>query len=178
MTRLSRLLTRLFEGAATIGAIGLIAIAVMISVDVFMRWATGRPIVGVFELSGVILVLVTFLPLGLVLFTNQQLRVDIILEHVRGRPSAALGLLDAAIGLIVFGLLLWIAFEEFLKAYHGRFLLRGMIEIPTWIPTAMICLGTLLGVLALLHQAADYVLRLMGSASPAEKPNDNSKGGL
>jgi len=174
MSKLSRFLSRLFEGAATIGAIGLIAIALMITIDVFVRWATGRPIVGVFEFSGVLLVMVTFLPLGMVLFTNQQLRVDIILELVKNKTVAVLGLVDVAIGLIVFGLLLWIGTDEFLKAYQGRFLLRGMIEIPTWIPNAMIWMGTLMAILALAYQGVEYVIRLTRHTSLAETPKNIS----
>jgi TRAP-type C4-dicarboxylate transport system permease small subunit len=162
MTRLSAGFQRLFEGAAMIGAFALIGIALMISSDVFIRWLTGRPLIGVFEFSGILLVIVTFLPLALVLFTNQQLRIDIIHQYASGKAAAALGLLDAAIGILVFGLLLWIGTEETLKAYQGRFLLRGMIEIPTWIPNIMICIGTALAVLALIIQAAEYLLRIAG----------------
>lgn len=162
MSRVSRLLSKLFTVAATIGALGLMAIALMICIDVFMRWLTGRPITGVFEFSGVILVMVTFLPLALVLFNNQQLRVDIAQEALSGKPASALSLLDALMGLIVFFLLLWIGVEELIKAYEGRFLLRGMIEIPTWIPIAMISVGTLLALVALAYKAVEHVLNLTG----------------
>lgn len=161
MKKLSALLLRLFEFSATIGAFGLIAIAVMITTDVLVRWISSRPITGVFEFSGVLLVMVTFLPLGLVLFTNQQLRIDIIQQYVKGRVAAGFGLIDAAIGLLVFGLLLLVGTEETLKAYNGRFLLRGMIEIPTWIPNAMICAGALFAVLAHAFQTVDYVRSLI-----------------
>jgi TRAP-type C4-dicarboxylate transport system permease small subunit len=155
-------LAALFRAAALLGALGLIAIAIMTTADVSMRWLTGRAIGGVFELSGVLLVLVTFLPLGLVLFEDRQLRVDILPELLNGRPLAALDVLDCAIGILVFGLLLSAATDEFEKAYQGRFLLRGLIQIPTWIPTLMIWAGTLGAIIALVFKVVDAFRALAG----------------
>ncbi|WP_157173578.1 hypothetical protein [Pseudaminobacter salicylatoxidans] len=90
------------------------------------------------------------------------MRVDIIFDWVRGRAVAGLALLDVATGLLVFGLLLWITTGEFQKAYEGRFLLRGMIEIPTWIPLGMIWAGTALVLVALLFQGMEALRRLAG----------------
>lgn len=164
MNRINRLLSALIMGFAQVAALGLLLLALCVSVDVAMRFATGRPITGVFEFAGVILVGVTFLPLGAVLLTNQQLRVDIVLETLRGRALATFMLLDVATGLLVFGLLVSIATEEALKAYHGRFLLRGLIEIPTWIPNAMIWVGTVLSLVALALRGIDALRRLAGLA--------------
>lgn len=164
MRRLTWMLDRLFRASAIIGAIGLVLIACMVTADVTTRWLTGRPIVGVFEVTTVVLVLVTFFPLALVQFRNQQLRVDIVAEHVKGRGRAMLDLVDAAAGLCVFGLLLWAASEEFVKAYEGGFLLRGMIVIPTAIPVGMILFGTFLMILALVHRAAQAFLLFVHSS--------------
>lgn len=162
MLKLHAWLAALFRGAALLGAVGLMAIALMTTADVTMRWLTGRAIGGVFELSGVLLVLVTFLPLGLMLFDDRQLRVDILPELLKGRALAALDVLDCAIGVLVFGLLLKAATQEFEKAYLGRFLLRGLIEIPTWIPTLMIWVGALSAVLALVFKFVDAIRTLAG----------------
>lgn len=171
MRCLVRNLKRILEFASALGAVALIAISLLVSVDVLLRWILGRSIVGVFEISSVLLVMATFFPLGLVFFRGEQLRVDIIFEWVKGRPASLLSLLDVAIGVVVFGLLLWIATGEFQKAYSGRFLLRGMIEIPTWIPLGMICTGAALALLTLMVQVIQAVLRLMGrpdGAAPVE----------
>src|SRR5690606_4357564 len=117
MRCLVRNLKRILEFASALGAVALIAISLLVSVDVLLRWILGRSIVGVFEISSVLLVMATFFPLSLVFFRGEQLRVDIIFEWVKGRPASLLSLLDVAIGVVVFGLLLWIATGEFQKAY-------------------------------------------------------------
>lgn len=176
--RVSNILGRILEWASGLGAVALIAISILVSVDVSMRWTTGRSIAGVFEVSSVLLVMATFLPLGLVLFRHEQLRVDIIFDWVRGRVLTGLAAIDVATGLIVFGVLLWISTEEFQKAYNGRFLLRGMIEIPTWIPLAMIWVGTALVMLTLLFQGIEICLQLLGrrpNPGPASKETDGER---
>lgn len=178
MQSLSMILNRVLQGASALGAMALIAISVLITADVCLRWLTGRSIAGVFEVSSVLLVMATFLPLGLVLFRHEQLRVDIIFDWVRGRVTAGLAAIDVATGLIVFGVLLWITTEEFHKAYQGRFLLRGMVEIPTWIPLGMIWAGTALVVLTLLFQGMGTCLQLLGRRSISEPASKDKIGEL
>lgn len=178
MSRIAGYLSGLFRMAATVGAAGLIAIAVMITLDVSVRWATGRAIGGVFEIACVLLVVVTFLPLGLVLHEDRQLRVDIVPELLKGKALAGIDLLDCAVGLLVFGLLLGIATEEFEKAYQGRFLLRGLIEIPTWIPTLMIWIGALSAVVALAFKAIETVQVLRGKIEKRQTQRDITDGGM
>ncbi len=176
MRAVRNLVGGVINGLAYVGALGLFAIAVLVSIDVTVRFTTGRPITGMFEFASVLLVAVTFLPMAAVLLNNQQLRVDIITEHLKPRASAFAGLLDVAIGLTVFGLLLTIATEEVAKAYLGRFLLRGIIEIPTWIPNAMILVGALLSVLALVLKGIENI-RLLLTGEPAAGTSNYSDPG-
>lgn len=149
---------------AYVGAVGLLALSVMVTADVALRWLTGRPFVGVFELSEVLLVLVTFSAVGLVHLDNRQLSVDIVAVRAKGKMAAALRIFDALVGILVFGLLLWKSWEEFWKAVHGGFLRRGMIEIPTAIPLGFIVLGALCIVVSLLFILWRSVRQLSGGA--------------
>lgn len=175
MHRLSSYLNKLLYLGTLLGALALMAISLLVGIDVSLRWITGRSITGVFEISSVLLVMATFLPLGMVLFRHEQLRVDIIFDWVRGRAVAGLALVDVATGLLVFGLLLWITTGEFQKAYEGRFLLRGMIEIPTWIPLGMIWAGTALALVTLLFQGVEALRRLIGrDDTPRQDRHDSA----
>jgi TRAP-type C4-dicarboxylate transport system permease small subunit len=142
---------RILSFSAAVAAAALLLISVGVTADVLIRWTTGHPITGVFELSGLALVVVIFFSLGFMQYEKLQIRVDIITSHARGRWAAAVDLLEAAAGLTVFGLLLWAAGKEFLKAYQGSFLLRGMIEIPTTVEIGFILYGTALILIALVR---------------------------
>lgn len=142
-------LLALLRLSASLGALSLVAIGLMVTADVLIRWATGRPISGVFEVTSLMLVVAIFLPLGFMQYEKLHIRVDIISSRARGRWAAALDVLDAAAGILVFGLLLWAAAGEFLTAYRGSFRLRGIIEIPTALQIGFIVFGTALILVAL-----------------------------
>lgn len=169
-TQAERTCSAVLRAFANFGAITLMLLALMVTIDVCVRKVTGRPLVGVFELSEVLLVVVTFSAVGLVHLDNRQLSVDILSSRVRGKRAAALRLFDAFIGLLVFGLLLWKSSEEFLKAYAGKFVRRGMIEIPTAIPVGFIALGALCIVVALIFVLWRSMRQLAGHDEGTETP--------
>jgi TRAP-type C4-dicarboxylate transport system permease small subunit len=141
---------RLFNLAATTAAVILFLLAVMITIDVLMRWLIGTSIVGIFEVSQVALLAITFLVLGYVQHAGQQLTVDILSARARGPVAILLALLNSLISLVVFGALLWAGIAEWWNAYSGSYMRRGLIDIPTTIPLGFLVLGTGLVVLALI----------------------------
>ncbi len=167
MAKLERAMQLILSYSASLGATALILMSLGITCDVLIRWLTGHPITGVFELASLTLVVAIFFPLGFMQHQKLQIRVDIIPSPARGRWAAALDLLDAVVGLLVFGLLLWAASKEFLKAYQGKFLLRGMIEIPTAIEIGFIIYGTVLMLIALIHLFVACMRTLLpGNSTP------------
>lgn len=165
LTSLERVWRSILTGFSYLGTLGLMALSVMVTADVALRWLTGRPFVGVFELSETLLVLITFSAVGIVHMDNRQLSVDILSARARGRTAAGLRLFDALIGLLVFGLLLWKSWEEFGKALAGNFLRRGMIEIPTAVPVGFIVLGSFCIVVSLIIVAKRAIAGLAGAES-------------
>lgn len=149
--------------------VGLCLLALMVSTDVAVRALTGKPIIGVFELAQLILVLVFFFAVGRVEFVNQQIKVDIVSAQARGRLATALRLLDGLAGLLFFVVILWSGSVEWLKAYRGGFLERGLVEFPTTIPVGMLVFGAFVMcitlVLVVWRSLADTI-RGVGSEGP------------
>ncbi|MGQ0662808.1 MAG: TRAP transporter small permease [Pseudomonadota bacterium] len=144
---------------ALLSGILLFCLAAVVTTDVLMRYATGRPIIGVFEVAEILLVFVTFFAVGFVQHSGRQLRVDALSHRARGRTAAALAVFDGFMALIVFGILLVTGWRELGKAMAGGFLRRGLIEIPTAVPlsvlvfgTALLCVAILVGLVAGLRQ--------------------------
>src|SRR5688572_4567924 len=158
-------LPTLLRLSASLGAVSLVVIALMVTGDVAIRWATGKPVSGVFEIASLMLVVAIFLPLGFMQYEKLHIRVDMISSRARGRWAAALDVLDAAAGLLVFGLLFWAAAHEFLTAYRGGFRLRGIIEIPTALQIGFIVFGTALILVALANLLVKS-LRALRSGAP------------
>lgn len=158
------------------GALGgslVLLMAIMVTADVAMRNFTGRPITGVFEMSQVALLIATFLVVGYVQYYDAQMKVDIFSSKARGRLRAAVRLFDELLGAFFFGILVWTGREEWLKAWHGDFLKRGLIDYPTTLPLGVLVFGSLLVLLAILVTGIRSVGRLV-SGRPDQVPVDPS----
>jgi TRAP-type C4-dicarboxylate transport system permease small subunit len=140
----------LVRASGVVGGLVIFLMTVMVTADVIMRNITGKPITGVFEVSQVSLLIATFLVLGYVQYYDKQLKADIFSSRAQGRKRAAVRLLDGVLSFCFFGVLLWTGSEEWVKAYQGNFLKRGLIDIPTVIPLGVLVFGTALTLMALV----------------------------
>jgi TRAP-type C4-dicarboxylate transport system permease small subunit len=120
----------------------LLAMALMITFDVVYRALSGRPVVGVFEMTEVMLIGITFLSIAGVQSRGQQLRVDILTQGLVGRKQMAVRLLDGIAASIFFCVLLWTASVDFAEALRLRLSGTGLIRIPTAVPLGLVVFGT------------------------------------
>jgi len=152
-SRVERWLDRTLSPVALVAGAMLGLLSLMVCTDVFVRWATGRPLIGVFELAETLLVYATFLSLAYVQLKNQQLRVDILSARARGRLAGLLNLLECVASVLVYGAIAAFSGQEWWKAFRGGFLRRGMLEIPTTVLLTPITVGAFLVVCVLVWQA-------------------------
>lgn len=149
---IDRLLDKLLSPFAIIAGVMLALLSILVTTDVLVRWFTGRPIIGVFEVAESMLVYCAFFALAYVQFKNQQLSVDILSTRAKGRLGGALRVLDALASLLVYGAITLFTAREWLKAHQGGFLRRGMFEIPTTALLSAIVVGAALVCLVLVWQ--------------------------
>ncbi len=149
---------RVLAGAS---ALCLLAITLMVSTDVIVRAITGRPIIGVYEITGLLLGAVFFLAIGTVEFRGEQLKVDILSARARGRTAEALRVLDALAGFAFFSLLFATGAIEWLTAYRGGFMERGMVEFPTTVPLGTLVFGSAAMCVTLLLRISRSLRRLL-----------------
>lgn len=132
------------------GGLLLFALAFLITIDVLARWLIRKPIIGVYEASEIIFLISIFLAAGLVHCKGRQMRVDILLLHVKRKSKHLLEAFADLLGLAFFGLLFWEGCLEWLASWQGHFVRRGMIEIPNTIHLGFLVFGTLIIWLSLL----------------------------
>lgn len=145
---IERFLGRVLNAVALVAGFALLVIAITVTFDVMKRWITGKPIIGVFEGVEMLLVLVTMGVLGLVEWQHRQLNVDVFTHRAHGKLAIAIVLLDKALAVLLMSVLVSMASIEWMKAYNGWYLRRGMVEIPIVIPMGMIVIGSALTWLA------------------------------
>jgi TRAP-type C4-dicarboxylate transport system permease small subunit len=148
--RIEALWARVLQAVALLNGLVILLLAMMITTDVVFRWLAGRPIIGVFEISQILFIPVIFWVLGLVIFTNRQVRLDIVSARARGRLAVGLRVLDQVLGLLFFGVLLWTGGTDWLEAIERNYVGRGMLEIPQAVPLGFLVFGSLLIVATLV----------------------------
>lgn len=168
--RIEKLIGRLLSAFGMIAGGLLLLIAVIITVDVTKRWFTGKPILGVFEGVELLMVAVTMLVLGMVEWQHRQLNVDVFSHRARGRSALFLVVLDKALTLLFIGVLVTMSAGEWLKAYSGWFLRRGMVEIPIVYPMGLIVTGAVLTFVAAAWGLGKAIWCLV-SGAPYEVPD-------
>ncbi len=141
---IERLIGRIMGWVAMFAGALLFLMALTVSTDVVKRAITGKPILGVFEGVEMLLVAVTMGVLGLVEWQHRQLNVDVFTHRARGRFAVLLVVLDKALALLLIGILVKMAADEWLKAWNGWYLRRGMVEIPIVVPLGLILIGAVL----------------------------------
>ena len=137
------MLEKIYWVAAVIGGTFLFFLSFLITADILVRWLYGRPFVGVFEASEVIFLVSTFLAAGLVQHTGRQMRVEILVSRIKGKGRYFFDALADLLALAFFLVLLWEGSTEWLEAWQGHFVRRGMIEIPNTIHLGFLIFGAL-----------------------------------
>jgi TRAP-type C4-dicarboxylate transport system permease small subunit len=144
--------SKLLSVMTSISAVLLYVLAFLVTLDVTYRWLMGRPVAGVFEVSEVLLLAITFLALAGVQASNRQLSVDILTSEVTGRRKSALRLLDATAASVFFLVLLWTGWVDFRESLSMGLQGSGLVRIPTAVPLGLLVFGTLVMLITLARQ--------------------------
>lgn len=161
------MLDKIYRTLSNIGGAFLLALAIMVTLDVIVRSATGKPFTGVFELSRLFLLMSFSLAIAPVSFFDCHLRVDIFSGNFTGRARTAATLLDRIATIVVFAMMVWVGCTEWLHAYRGSFLQPGIVEIPTVVPLGFLVFGSFAVCATILYQ----MLQRSADDLPAE-PTD------
>ena len=113
--------------------------------------------------------------LAYVQLKNQQLRVDILSARARGRLAGALNLLECIASIFVYGAIALYSGHEWLKAFQGGFLRRGMLEISTTYLLTPITIGAALVVLVLVWQLIKSVRQIITGADEVRVATPHSE---
>ena len=150
-------LDRLYLAAAWVAAAAIFAIALLVSAQVLLNFATrvlglGLPssIPSYADFSGFLLAAATFLALPWTLRSGGHIRVSLLTRRVTGRARA---LLEVAVLAVAAALVGWIGWYLVLlvgESLHYGDVSSGMIPVPLWLPQGVMTLGMGLLLVALI----------------------------
>lgn len=139
-----------------------IAMMSLITLDVGLRNILNISLQSADELSGYLLVALSFFGVGYSLRTGALLRVEFILFSLPPRLKAALGVLYDVLSLGVMLILTYYLYRVTLSSYNRGMVAPTLLETPIWIPQVAMPVGSLILVVALILEIGLGIARMLG----------------
>jgi TRAP-type C4-dicarboxylate transport system permease small subunit len=149
-----KILGKIFSGFQGLCSAWLFVLMVLISIDVLGRGLFNRPFKGTPELVKFSLVIIAFLELPYVLWTNGHVRSTVFYDKFGPTAKDIIDLIAALIGVAVFVMLIKSSLNDFIKAVKiGEFEGEGALRTPTSPARGLLIAGAGFMVLQLLFNA-------------------------
>ena len=177
MRRLQSIAAGVSRAGALVGGAMLLAAAVTICIDIFLRYAFARTVGGADELAGYALAIAGAWGLSMALLSRSHIRIDTVYVRVKSRAvRAALDVLSVAAFAVFAVLVAWHGWGVLRLSYESGSRSQSALETPLAIPQAVwlaglaffVAVALLLLARALVAWARgdlDGLFRLIGSKS-------------
>jgi C4-dicarboxylate transporter DctQ subunit len=149
---------RASRAAALLSGFATLALALMISFDVLMRYFFNRPQLVVDEVGPYLLLVVIFGAAAQTFRRGGHVRVDLVTAYLPGSVRAWLRVVNLVIGVIFLAVVIWVTVQSAVTAFrYGR--VSAVLLYPLWLPMLLIPAGLLLMALAMI-EALRHQLRV------------------
>jgi TRAP-type C4-dicarboxylate transport system permease small subunit len=136
-------LERFSERIALVTGLGVLAITLMVSYDVLMRYFLDQPQLFVDELTSFFLVAVIFLGTGPVFYKGGHIKVDLVTSRLKPKTESRLRVVTLFIGIALLGVVIYETMVSTVVAFQtGR--VSAVMVYPLWIPMLFVPLGLIL----------------------------------
>jgi TRAP-type C4-dicarboxylate transport system permease small subunit len=159
---LDRRLIRLENVFGALAIAVLVAAGILICVDVLLRYAFNRPLIGAIEVIEYALVYITFLGASWAVPRGAHIDIDVCVQAMPKRWQRICALMSNLISLGVALVLTIFGTTTTWTAYARHMFKPTVLEIPTWIVLVIIPIGSALLALRFLRDSivsADAVVR-------------------
>jgi len=176
---LKGLVVGLADLSMAIAMLTVLAMCLLVTGAVFVRYVFGIPIVWVPEIVGYLMVVLVFLALGEAMLAGSHIRIDLFVGRLPRRLRDVLDLLTLTLSTGVAGFFTWHGMRTMLRSYEfGRKDSFGALNAPLYLPQAAVPIGLsiLTLVLALLVCRKLWVVLYPGEEADAE-PGSRLEGG-
>ncbi len=155
------------KGFITVSAAIIGLMMLITTVDVVLRYIFNSPLPGIFILCEMLMVCAVYLSVAYIQQQEGHVRVDIIIDKLKGSPRIALELAILILSLAAFGLVFWKtgvnAWDAWVTDDHAM----GLIEYPFWPAKTCLTVGVGLLCLRFLADIRRHFYRLV-AANPSQ----------
>lgn len=163
MRPLVRAIEALSDAAGHLAGATVLGLTALIASAVIARRVFGSPILATDEVSGYLLLAIVFFGLAYTMKAGGHIRADIVLTHVSVKIRETLEVLATVLALAFTLVLLGGAWALVAEYYvHGTTSFK-YLQIPLWMPAALLVVGAALLVLQLVAQ---LLRKLRGLSEP------------
>jgi C4-dicarboxylate transporter DctQ subunit len=134
-------IARASRAAGLLGGFAVLAITLLISLDVVLRFFFNRPLLFVDEVASFLQLLVVFGGLAYTFEVGGHVRVDLVTARLPPGGRAGLRLVTLAVGEVFVLVVAWVTGQSALTAYRYG---RVSAVMPLWVPMLIIPAGLLL----------------------------------
>ena len=154
--------------AGLLAGFATLAIVLLISYDVTMRYFFNQPQIFVDEVASFLEVLVVFGGAAYTFRVGGHVRVDLLTSHISPAKRAWLRAFTLTLGIVLLAIVIWVTTQSALTAYrYGR--VSAVMLYPLWLPMAWIPAGLALMALAML---AALVRQLAVALGPSARRDE------
>ncbi len=141
MQRLQTIAEGISRVGAVVGGAMLLVAALVICIDIALRYTLSWTVGGADELSGYALAISSAWGFSAALLTRSHIRIDTVYVRVRTRVRAALDLLSLACFIFFFSLVTWHAWGVLQQSYTSDSHSLSEIQMPLIVPQGLWVLG-------------------------------------
>ncbi len=185
--RIHARLERLAQFAVWVGGAALLAAAVMVTIDVFLRKIFSITMSGSDEYSGYVFAAGTTWAYSYCLLHRANIRIDAVYNLLPRRLCGALDILGVTLLLIFNAVLTWHAWDVFAISYERNSVSITTLATPLWIPQLFWVTGLIIFELVLVFVALYAVVRyfqrddttvnrIVGVPTVAEEVEEETRG--
>lgn len=143
---------------AILSGVVIIFMMLSVSVDVVMRYALNRPIMGVLEINEYALLYATFLGTAWLLKRGGHVTVEMIVARLRPKAQAMAYVITSILGAIACGVLMWYSaqctWDHLVRGVRNP---GAVLQIPIAAVVAIIPIGSFLLFIQFLRRTSGYV---------------------
>lgn len=141
---------RLSRLGVIVAEIGLVLLLLLVFHEVIVRYLLDKPTLYSVEISEYLLLLVAFMAAGWVLQEDKHVSMQTFVNLMPAKVKQGLALLTSIIVLLFCVVLIWEGMKASVLAYKGGYHSSSLLNVPMWIPYAIIPIGSLLLALQML----------------------------
>ena len=173
-----RLIVGLAKLTMAVAALGVLAMCLLVTGAVVVRYIFDWPVVWVPEIVGYLMVALVFLALGETMLAGRHIKIDLVVGRLPKRLRDAVELLTLILSMGVAGFFAWHGVNTMLRSLdYGRRDAFGALNMPLWIPQIALPVGLSVLTLVVVLLAYRKLREVLHGSAPDDSGPDSQVGG-